>query len=187
MTYRTSVEVIDSKSVSMGCGLTAISAARAAMQGANSMQVIALVNDNILRTHIIGMVTNVRHILGGRRLSLPGKDLFLAKLGAVLRFKLLGEIYEAGKLRGRGMFLSKAKALARLEQILTEQAAIESLSILHAHNPDWAQDFSRRIASVFPENNICRARLGCITGIHSGPEAVAIAFTERKGDSRNAM
>lgn len=148
---------------------------------------MTLINNTILHTHIIGMVTNIRYILSGKRLSLPGWDLFLAKLGQVLSFKLLGEIYEAGKLRGRGMFLGKDQAFARLERILREQTAIETMSILYAKSPDWAQDFSRRIGLIFPREQLYSARLGCVTGIHSGPEAVAIAFTEGRITSCNTL
>jgi len=173
------VEVIDSKSVSMGCGLVAIAAAREAKAGANLEQVMQTVNRAILHTHIVGMIADINYLLGGRRLSLPGAHLLLGKIGTLLRFKLLGEIYEAGKVRGRGMYFSEAKALEKLEQCVTEFPSINELAILHAQKPEWAQNFAERIASV-PKKEIYHARLGCATGVHGGPRAIAVAFIERK-------
>jgi len=174
------VKVIDSKSVSMGCGLVAITAAREAKAGADLEQVMQTVNKAILRTHIVGMIADINYVLSGRRLSLPGAHLFLGKIGTLFRFKLLGEIYEAGKVRGRGMFFREAKALDKLEKCVTEFQSIEEMAILYAKNPEWAQDFAERITSVFPKKRIYNARLSCATGVHGGPKALAVAFMERK-------
>ena len=174
------IKVIDSKSVSMGCGLVAITAAREAKAGADLEQVMQTVNKAILRTHIVGMIADINYVLSGRRLSLPGAHLFLGKIGTLFRFKLLGEIYEAGKVRGRGMFFREAKALDKLEKCVTEFQSIEEMAILYAKNPEWAQDFAERITSVFPKKRIYNARLSCATGVHGGPKALAIAFIEGK-------
>jgi DegV family protein with EDD domain len=174
------VEVIDSKSVSMGCGLVAIAAAREAGTGADPEQVMQTVGKAIRRTHIVGMIADINYLLSGRRLSLPGAHLFLGKLGTLLRFKLLGEIYEAGKVRGRGMYFSEAKALDKLEQCVTEFPSIDELAILYAQKPQWAQEFTDRIASAFPQKRIYHARLSGATGMHGGPRAMAVAFIEGK-------
>lgn len=172
------IKVIDSKSVSMGCGLVVIKAAREAKAGVDLEQVMQTVNETILRTHIVGMIADIKYLLSGRRLSLPGAHLFLGKIGTLFRFKLLGEIYEAGKVRGRGMFFREAKALDKLEKCVTEFKSIDEMAILHAKNPEWAQDFTNRIASVFPRERIYHARLSCATGVHGGPKAMAVAFIE---------
>jgi DegV family protein with EDD domain len=174
------VQVIDSKSVSMGCGLVAMAAAREAKAGANLEQVSQTVEKAILRTHIIGMIADINYLLGGRRLSLPGAHLFLGKLGTLLRFKLVGEIYEAGKVRGRGMYFREAKALDRLEECVTEYQSVEEMAILSAQKPEWAQNIADRMATVFPGKRIYTARLSSATGVHGGPRAMAIAFIEGK-------
>jgi DegV family protein with EDD domain len=173
------VKVIDSKSVSMGCGLVVIAAAREAKAGTSLEQVMQTVEKAILRTHIIGMIADINYLLGGRRLSLPGAHLFLGKIGTLLRFKLVGEIYEAGKVRGRGMYFREAKALNRLEQCVAEYQSIEEIAILYAQKPEWAQGFADRITSV-PKKRIYNARLSCATGVHGGPRAMAVAFIEGK-------
>jgi DegV family protein with EDD domain len=172
------VQVIDSKSVSMGCGLVAIAAAREARAGADLEHLLQTVNKVIWRTHILGMISDIHYLLGGRRLSLPGAHLLLGKIGTVLRFKLVGEIYEAGRVRGRGMYFSEAKALEKLRLCVSQFPAVEEMAILYAKKPEWAQDFTERIVSLLPYNRIYYARLSAATGMHSGPNAIAVAFIE---------
>jgi len=170
------VKVVDSKSVSMGCGLVVMAAAREARKGASLEQAMQTINRTIWHTHIVGMIADINYLLRGRRLSLPGAHLLLGKLGTLLRFKLVGEIYEAGKVRGRGMYFSEAKALERLEQCVTEFQSIEEIAILYAKKPEWAQNIAERITSVFPRKPIHISRLSSATGVHGGPKAMAIAF-----------
>jgi DegV family protein with EDD domain len=173
------IKVVDSKSVSMGCGLVAMAAAREAKKGASLEQVMQTINRTIWHTHIIGMIADINYLLRGRRLSLPGAHIFLGKLGTLLRFKLVGEIYEAGKVRGRGMYFSEAKALDRLEECVTEYQSVKEIAILYAKKPEWAQNIAERIATVFPRKPIHISRLSSATGVHGGPKAMAIAFVEK--------
>jgi DegV family protein with EDD domain len=170
------VEVIDSKSVSMGCGLVVMAAAREARDGASLEQVMRTVDKAIMRTHIAGMITDINYLLGGRRLSLPGAHLFLGKLGTVLGFKLVGEIYEAGRVRGRGMYFKEEKALEKLQICVTEYKSVEEIAIVYAKKPEWASKITNRMTEAFPWKTIHTARLGCTTGVHGGPKAMAIAF-----------
>ncbi|HJX12199.1 MAG TPA: DegV family protein [Dehalococcoidales bacterium] len=172
------VEVLDSRSVSMGCGFVVMAAARAAREGANLAAVMEAAGQAIKRTHIVGMIADIHYLLGGRRLSLPGWHLFLGRLGTVLRFKLVGEIYEAGKVRGRGMFFNQAKALARLEQCLTGYPSPEEIAVLHARQPEWAKNIADRLVKAYPGRSVRVSRLSAATGSHGGPRAVAVAFIE---------
>jgi DegV family protein with EDD domain len=170
------IEVVDSRTVSMGCGLVVMAAARAARAGASLKQLMPVVNQAIRRTHIVGMIADIKYLLGGRRLSLPGWHLFLGKLGTLIRFKLVGEIYEAGKVRGIGMYFTESKALEKLEQRVNEFPSVEEIAVLHANKPEWSRNIAERLAVVFPRKQIHVSRLSGATATHGGPRAVAIAF-----------
>jgi DegV family protein with EDD domain len=180
VTGKCRIEVIDSKSVSMGCGLAVIAAARAARAGANMEQVIYKVRETIGRTHIAGIVSDINYLLSGRRLALPGAHVLLGKLGTIFRLKLVGEIYEAGRVWGRGMYFSEKKALARLEQCVTDFQEVEEIAVLHAMKPEWARDIVERLGRAFPRTITYISRLGSVTGVHGGLKAMAIAFTTGK-------
>lgn len=172
------VEVIDSKSVSMGCGLVAITVARAAREGANLEQAMGVAYNAILHTRLLGMVSDIKYLLGGKRLFIPGAKIFLARMGTLVRAKLLGEVYEAGKVRGIAICRTEDKAFDRLMRCLTELPSIEEMCILYASTDGWARDFSRRINPVFPQERLHITRLGCVTAMHAGPKALAIALIE---------
>ena len=172
------VEVIDSKSVSMGCGLVAITAARAAREGANLEQAMGVAYNAILHTRLLGMVSDVKYLLGGKRVFIPGAKIFLARMGTLVRAKLLGEVYEAGKIRGIGVCRSEATAFDRLERCLMELPRIEEMCLLWSNEPRWAHNFASRIPPTFPKEHLYITRLGCVTAMHAGPKALAIALIE---------
>lgn len=172
------VRVVDSKSISMGCGLVAMAAAREAKTGASLEQVLQTVSRAILHTHIVGMIADIHYLISGRRVSSSRAHLYLGKLGTLLRLKLVGEVYEAGEVRAIGMYLREARAIHRLEQYVMQYPSIKEMAILDAREPEWAEGFAGRIALEFPQMRIYRARLGGATGLHAGPRVMAAAFIE---------
>jgi len=91
------VEVVDSLSASMGLGLLAIVAAKAALAGADLDQVTAIVARDIPNTHYFGLVDTLEYLHKGGRI---GKAQAL--LGSVLNVKPLievrdGEVYPLDK------------------------------------------------------------------------------------------
>jgi DegV family protein with EDD domain len=175
------IEVFDSKSVSMGCGFAVIAAAREARRGAGLEQVGQAAEQAAQRTHIVGMIASLRYFVSGHRLSLPRKHLLLGRLGAILRFKLVGDLYEAGKVRGVGMYFSEAKALAKLEEHVMRFPGIEEVAVLHARRPEWAESIAGRLSAAYPGKRVYSSRLSAATGVHGGPASVAVAFIESAG------
>jgi DegV family protein with EDD domain len=178
VTGNSKIEVFDSRSVSMGCGFAVIAAAREARCGAGLEQVRQAAEQAARRTHIVGMIASLRYFLGGRRLSLPGWHLFLGRLGGILRFKLVGDLYEAGKVRGIGMYFSEAKALAKLEARVMSFPDIEEMAVLHARRPEWAESIAGRLQAAYPGKPVYISRLSAATGVHGGPASVAVAFIQ---------
>ena len=124
----------------MGCGFSVITAARKAREGANLREIMQTVENTIMRTHILGMITDIDYLLHGRRLSLPWTHVFLGQLGSIIRCKLVGEIYEAGLVRGRGIHLREKKALERLQECILEhlpdsiEGVIVKPAVVHGHS-----------------------------------------------------
>ncbi len=172
------IEVIDSKSASMGLGLVTIAAARAAAAGENLQQITEMVHRIIPHTHLFTMVTSMKYVLGGKRLSLSRMRILLGKMAAMLNCKLLGEIYE-GKIRPVGIFRTQTGAFRGLERQLAGFRHIDEMSILYSTTPDGAHEFTEAIDPIFPRERLYIARFGCITGIQAGPGAIGAALIER--------
>jgi fatty acid-binding protein DegV len=64
-------------------------------------------------------------------------------------------------------------------KIVTDSSSdISDIAVVHAMKPDWACSISDRLASSFPGKPVHLFRLSVATGIHGGPDAIAIAFIE---------
>lgn len=170
------VEVIDSRSASMGLGLIAITAAKAARAGASLDQITETVHQTIPYIHLFGIITNLRYVMREKRLFVPGLWIVLGKVGTKFHAKLYGEVYE-GKIRPIGVFLSEGKAFDKLEQRLAA-FQIKEMATLYSTLPEWGPEFTRRMNQVPFQGQIYAARYGCMTGIQAGPRAVGVAFIE---------
>ena len=164
------VEVVDSLMASMGVGLLAIKAAKAAIDGANLDQIKMLLEEAIPKTHFIGALDTLEYLHKGGRL---GKGQAL--LGSVLNMKPLlhikdGEVYPLERTRGR------EKALTRLCQLVGGFHDIEDMAVMYATTPDEAERLRDKLAW---EGTAHMARIGPTIGTYMGPGALAVALIER--------
>ena len=102
------IEVVDSQSISMACGLLAMTAAREAGAGKSLDQVTQIVRRSIQRTHILFMVDTLKYVVRGGRI---GKAQGM--LGSVLGVKPLLTMRD-GDLSLSGVARTRAKAVQRL-------------------------------------------------------------------------
>jgi len=166
------VAVIDSHMASMGMGLLAITAAKAALAGAGLDQITALMHQAIPRTHYFGLVDSLEYLHKGGRL---GKGQ--AFLGSILNVKPLLEVKD-GEVHPLERVRSYPKALARLCELAKRFSNVEKLAITHANTPDEAETLRTQLVSLAPEGHVYKARLGSIIGAYLGPGALAIALIE---------
>ncbi len=162
----------------MGCGFVVLAAAREACRGAYLDHVVQAANDAARHTHIAGIISGLRYLLEGRGHSLPGWHIFLGRLGGLLHFKLVGTLYEAGKIRSIGMFFSESKALKKLEEHVIGFPNIIEIAVMHTLRPDWAQSIAGYLSPVYPNKPVYISRLSAATGMHGGPGSVVVAFVE---------
>jgi len=168
------VEVIDSFSASIGLGLIVITAAKAALAGANLDQIKAMVTQTIPRTHYFGMVDTLEYLYKGGRI---GKAQ--AFLGSVLNVKPLlvvrdGEVYPLERVRGR------SKALARICELAKKFHQIKEMAIAHATTPDELEVLAERLAPLFPHGQIYKSRCGATIGTYLGPGCLTVAVIEEE-------
>ncbi|MCD6358772.1 MAG: DegV family protein [Dehalococcoidia bacterium] len=170
------VEVIDSQSASMGLGLIAITAAKAAKNGAGLDDIAELIHKAIPRTHLFAIIADLGYALRGKRLGVPGIWLLLGKLGNELHAKLLCEIRD-GKINPVGVFRNENKAFDKLEHKM-KASGVKDIATCYSTPPDWKEEFTRRMGQIVTQGKLYATRFGCMTGIQSGPKAVGLAFIE---------
>ena len=162
------VEVVDSRSASLGVGMMAIAAARAADTGASVDEVAALVRDLSGRTHVWGTLDTLDNLKKGGRIG--GAKAFLASALAIKPIIQLreGVVAEGGKQRTR------AKALAFLIDKVRECPAIERLAVGHADCSDV--DMFVEMLKPYSSGEILVGDIGAVIGSHSGRGTMAVVF-----------
>jgi DegV family protein with EDD domain len=164
------VEVVDSETLSMSLGLTAIVAAQMAEAGESLDKVVEAAKQAIPKIHLLALLDTLKYLAKGGRI---GK--VKALLGSVLSVKPMlavkdGELVPAGQVR------SRAKGIDKLFDFVKNAADIQDLAVVYNTTPDEAQDLAERIGSVFDREKIRMARLGPGLGVHGGPGAMIVVL-----------
>lgn len=167
------IVLIDSTQVSMGMGWLVIIAARAARQGKNLAEILALVKDTIPRLRLIAMLDTLEYVQKGGRI---GKGAAL--VGTLLSMKPIVQLLDSELLPVENV-RTRRRALQRLAEIVTEMAPLEEAAVVHANAPALAHELAEMLAPVHPFDRIPIGQVGAILGTHTGPGAVGVACVMR--------
>jgi len=166
------VEVIDSYTLSVGCGLLVIAAAQEAKNGASLDTVTESVRGAIPRTHVLILLDTLKYVIRGGRLS-KAQGL----LGTALRVRPLLTIKD-GELVQSGVARTKAKAEERLYRFATGFPRVKAIAVTYTTLQDEAKGLADRIKRAFPDAPIYLTRVGATLGTHAGPGAMGVAIIE---------
>ncbi len=172
---KSNITIIDSKSVTVGLGLTTLSAARLAKAGENLTKILDDIKQAINNTHLLGTFDTLKYLVRGGRI---GKAKAL--LGSVLNVKPIvtlrdGEIVPIGNVRTR------AKAIEKLFESVKNALNILEISVVHSTTPDEARELRDRLSSLVSSDRIHLEQLGPALGVHGGPGTLIVAFRNEPG------
>lgn len=162
------INVFDARQVSLGVGFQVELASRSAAAGKSMDEILALLEDQIRRTHVVAMLDMLEYLRRGGRLG----DA-VAGLAGLLKFKPLIKIHD-GKPSAEGV-RTRERASDRLVQILTEIGPLERLALLHSNAPDRVDDLMRKGKTLLPPGQVEVVELTPTIGAHTGPNAVGFA------------
>ncbi|MBO8158216.1 DegV family protein [Thermosyntropha sp.] len=171
------ITVIDSKSASVGYGLTVIRAAKAVAAGKSKEEVIAEIEDNVRRIEHIFIVGNFEMLKRGGRVSATS-----AVLGNLLNIKLIlhfvdGKIVPLEKVKG----LKKAKK--RMLEIMEERAAedlpYQLIGINHSADYEGALEIKEMIKERFGCKDFVISEIGAAIGSHVGAGTYSVFFLNK--------
>jgi DegV family protein with EDD domain len=160
------VTVFDSGNLTLGTGLQAVAAAKAAAEGHSMAEIMALLEELAPRTYCFAALDTVEFLRRSGRLT-----RFQWGLASVLQIKPLlkmnnGE-YDMERVRTR-----KA-ALARVVELLEELGPLEELALVHTHAPEEAEALARQASHLLPGGAASMsAEVTPVIGTHIGPGAV---------------
>lgn len=165
------IEVIDTKSASMGIGLIVLEAAKAARAGKTKEEIVSLVRDLADRMQIVFTLDTLEYLEKGGRI---GKAQ--AFLGSLLNIKPIlgikdGVVVPVGKARGMG------KAIETIVEMVREQVPAGKKiygCFLHSNNEANLLKLKDKLADMC--DDLLLAELGPVIGTHAGPGVVGLAF-----------
>jgi DegV family protein with EDD domain len=169
---RCQVEVVDSRSASLGLGLIVLAAAKLANAGADARQIANHVRRLAQNVHILFFVDTLEYLQRGGRIGRAS-----ALLGTLLNIRPIlkledGEIHPVEKVRTR------SKAIDRLVEFVELFPELESLAIVHANTPVDVETLLRRLEPLYPRERITIGQYGPVIGTHAGPGGLGVVVSQ---------
>ena len=162
------VQVIDSRSASMGLGNLCLTAARRAADGDSLESIVQEVVDRRDRTKLFATLDTLEFLKRGGRVGNAR-----ALLGTVLSIKPVIEVRE-GIVEEAGKVRTRSKALKLLAAKAAE-GKIEHLAVLHGNAPDL-DELLEMLEPIFPRDDIITGVVGPVIGTHAGPRVIGVTF-----------
>lgn len=162
------VQVIDSRSASMGLGNLVLTAARRAADSDTLESIVAEVVDRRDRTKLFASLDTLEFLKRGGRIGNAR-----ALLGTVLSIKPIVELRE-GIVEESGKVRTRSKALKMLAQHAAE-GKIEHLAVLHGQAPD-VDELLELLDPVFPRDEVITGVVGPVIGTHVGPRVIGVTY-----------
>lgn len=160
------VEVIDTRSASMGVGYLALEAAQMAEAGASLAQIVSRVGDMIPLPEVLFVVETLKWLERGGRIN-KAKSL----LGSVLSIKPLLRLHD-GALEPFQQPRTRSKAIDAMLEWIKSFPDPAAVTVFHdgtaARRPE-AERIATRIAEFIPRERITVTQYSTIYAVHIGP------------------
>ena len=166
---RIPVRVVDSRSVSIGLGLMALTAARMARDGKALDDVAGAAEDLVGRTRVFGALDTLENLKRGGRIG--GAEAFL---GSLLSIKPIIEVRD-GVVESESRQRTRGRSLQYLVAKVREAGEVENLAVMHARAAD-VDHLLDLLGAVYPRDGILVGEIGPVIGTHAGPGCIGVAF-----------
>ena len=163
------VRVVDTRSVSMGVGMVALAAARAAADGAPIDEVEQIARDRAASTKVWRALDTLENLKKGGRIGNAR-----AFLGTALAIKPIIEVVD-GQVEEGGKQRTRSKALRFLvDKVASFEGEISDLAVLHAD----CDDVDQFVAMLQPhyDGDIVIGDIGPVIGTHAGKGTIGVSF-----------
>lgn len=163
------IEVVDSRSVTLGLGSMVVWAAEQARAGADVATIANGARDMAARQRVWATLDTLDNLKKGGRIG--GAKALLASLLSIKPAISLetGAVEEAGKPRTRG------KALRWLADKVLAEPAVEHLCVVHGQAPD-IEEFLELLAPRYSRDELTLGIIGPIIGAHGGPRVLGVTY-----------
>lgn len=167
------VEVVDSRTTSLGLGLIVLEAARLARTGASLETVLTAVHGWVSRARLYIALGTLDFLAKGGRIG-RAKHL----LGTLVRIRPVLTIVD-GVVQPVRQFRTRAQFQAFLEEEARRHRPVQSLGIFHSTDRGEAEAMADRLTDLCPRESIVLGRVGPGLGAHTGPGLLGFALLKQ--------
>lgn len=167
------IEIVDSKSTAMALGFVALTAARAAQDGASLAECKALAEQGCQNIGVVFAVDTLEFLHRGGRIG--GGSRFL---GTALQLKPILEV-TGGQVEAIERVRTRSKSLQRVVDIIEERIAGRApvhMATLHANSPADAKQLLEMAAARMELQESVMSEISPVVANHAGPGTVGLAF-----------
>lgn len=171
------IEIVDSRSVTMGEGNIVLEAAAAARGGGDLPTVASAARSAVPRSKVLGTLDTLENLRRGGRIGSAQ-----ALLGSLLSIKPVVEVRN-GVVEGESKQRTRSRSLSYLvERVMVGPPPIR-LAVVHAAASDVGS-VAASLTSIAPLEGIVITTIGPVVGAHTGLGTVGICWLERDEGSR---
>jgi DegV family protein with EDD domain len=169
---RCMVEVVDSRSATLGLGLIVLAAARMANSGASAHDIASHVRRLASNVHILFFVETLEYLQRGGRIGRAR-----ALLGSLLNIRPVlkledGEVHPVEKVRTR------SKGIDRLVEFVELFPELENLAIVHSNAFADVETLLRRLEPIYSRDRITVSQYGPVIATHAGPGGLGVVVSQ---------
>jgi len=162
------VTVLDSQQLSLGTGFLVETAAQLAAVGRPLNEILAVLADQIRRTHVFAALDTLEFLRRSGRLN-----GFLAGIGALLQLKPLLTMFAGTPSTER--VRTRRRATRRLIDLLRAVGPLERVALVHTAAPERVAELRAEAGTLLPTGDLLAVDITPVIGAHIGPGAVGFA------------
>jgi DegV family protein with EDD domain len=172
--FNKKVKVIDSKNLSGALGLLVLKTAQNIEAGISMETIIKSLEQDIIQSKIFVSVRDLKSMIRGGRVSKP-KGIIASALGLnpVISMDENGKSLLFGKTFSQEASLNK---IYRHIQKISAGKTMWNYMILHAHNPEGAQQVEAKMSAMTGLKPVSTVDISPVIGMHAGNGAIAISL-----------
>ncbi|MGH7609421.1 MAG: DegV family protein [Candidatus Dormibacteria bacterium] len=167
------IQVLDSRTVSLGTGFQVLEAASLAAQGHSAAEIARELQPLSERAGIICLLDTLRYLELGGRIGKVG-----ALLGSALSIKPLISLGQDGALVVLGRVRSRSAGIRRLQELLREHGQLARCGVLYVGDRGDAERLLEASRRTLPEVEFMLQHASPVLSSHCGPGTLAYCYLE---------
>ncbi|MBF8984857.1 DegV family protein [Lutibacter sp. B2] len=169
------IEVVDSKSLSVGLGFIVLETANEALISNDFSKVLKKANEAVEKTDVFYVINTLDYLRKGGRIGLVE-----GAVGEILGIKPIISIDDQGKYYAHSKVRGRKKSIKKLYDIVKEKIKDKnySVAVLHGDAEEEAKNLINPFKEIAAVDETLFGQISPVLGVHTGPGLIGICITE---------